>query len=269
MNSLSIFEQLLFSTISIESETEEGFNTGTGFFFKHKTDDGKFLDFLVTNKHVIQNAKRGYLYFIQKQDGKNLPQLGCAQKIPLSEMKNKWYGHPDKNVDVCILPIRYLWEEKNLSDKIFQRYFMDSHIPSKEHIESFDAVEEILFIGYPDRLWDPENFVPITRRGITATPPSIDFNGEKRFLIDASVFPGSSGSPVVLYRKGLYSTKDKKKFSGEQVLLLGIVSSGFHLFKSDETDSNLLMGLGSAFKSSTIIETIDAQLNDCKKGENI
>jgi hypothetical protein len=36
------------------------------------------------------------------------------------------------------------------------------------------------------------------RRGMTATPPQLDYCGRPTFLIDASVFGGSSGSPVFL-----------------------------------------------------------------------
>lgn len=60
-------------------------------------------------------------------------------------------------------------------------------------------------IGYPNGLWDSQNNLPIIRRGITATSVKKDYNGKKEFLIDAAVFPGSSGSPVFIFNEGSYS----------------------------------------------------------------
>ena len=41
--------------------------------------------------------------------------------------------------------------------------------------------------------------MPILRRGTTATPIALNFEGRPEFLIDAAVYPGSSGSPVFVY----------------------------------------------------------------------
>lgn len=54
-------------------------------------------------------------------------------------------------------------------------------------------------IGYPIKLWDSVNNMPIFRQGILATNPELDYGEKKLFLIDAACFPGSSGSPVLLY----------------------------------------------------------------------
>lgn len=85
-----------------------------------------------------------------------------------------------------------------------------------------DAVEDLLMVGYPNSLMDETNHLPIVRKGITATPYVVDYDGQAEFLIDASVFPGSSGSPVFLI--------DRHKQESDptmRVLLLGILSSGF------------------------------------------
>jgi hypothetical protein len=43
---------------------------------------------------------------------------------------------------------------------------------------------------------DSANNLPIVRKSITATHPSIDYRERREFLIDAACFFGSSGSPV-------------------------------------------------------------------------
>jgi hypothetical protein len=56
--------------------------------------------------------------------------------------------------------------------------------------------KEVFFIGYPENRFDVIHNLPLLRKGYIASAPNVDFNGEKQFLIDAQVFPGSSGSPV-------------------------------------------------------------------------
>jgi len=95
-------------------------------------------------------------------------------------------------------------------------------------VEDFDAIEDIVFLWYPNDIGDDINNLPVTRRGITATPFAVDFCGEKQFLIDASVFPGSSGSPVFIYKSESYSTRSGGLVVGSQLDIVGIVSPVFY-----------------------------------------
>lgn len=79
-------------------------------------------------------------------------------------------------------------------------------IPTEEDLVDIDAIEDVFFIGYPIGLYDTYYYLPILRKGITASPIKHDWLNQPRFLIDANVFPGSSGSPVFLYDKGMYTT---------------------------------------------------------------
>ncbi|MBA7545990.1 hypothetical protein ES705_38372 [subsurface metagenome] len=87
---------------------------------------------------------------------------------------------------------------------------------------NIDTIEDILFIGYPNNLYDEENLIPIVRKGITATPISIDFNNEPVFIIDASVFPGSSGSPVLICETDIEYSRGYRR-----IFFLGILSEGY------------------------------------------
>jgi hypothetical protein len=52
----------------------------------------------------------------------------------------------------------------------------------------------------------------------------LDFNGRREFLIDCSIFPGSSGSPVFLYNAGGWAGRDGGfMLGGYRIALLGIV----------------------------------------------
>ena len=96
-------------------------------------------------------------------------------------------------------------------------------IPSKEQMDKFSAIENITFIGYPSGLYDEKNKMSIIRQGITATPIWNNFKGEDVFLIDAGVFPGSSGSPVFIFNQGTYPTKDGIAL-GNRLLFVGVIS---------------------------------------------
>ena len=86
-----------------------------------------------------------------------------------------------------------------------------------EELEQLEAIEEVVLIGYPAGIRDPAHLTPIARKGITATPPAWDYGGRPTFLVDASVFHGSSGSPV--FSRDIDATRPSWK-------LLGVVSGG-------------------------------------------
>jgi hypothetical protein len=67
----------------------------------------------------------------------------------------------------------------------------------------------------------------VAQQGITATPAYIDFNGKSEFVIDCACFPGSSGSPVLLYNFGGYTDRDGNTFQGpSRIMLIGILYAG-------------------------------------------
>ena len=139
-------------------------------------------------------------------------------------------------------------------------------MPSNDEVEDMDVMEPVAFVGYPNALFDSKNHTPIIRRGTLATPFQLDYDGRPVFLIDASVFPGSSGSPVFLYR-------EKRDIKGNLQIsfrLLGIIAEVFFQSAIGKIEkapaptsieyivrTKQMIGLGVVFKSRTIIETIE------------
>lgn len=223
----SIFENILFTTVRIEATlTNNSISIGTGFIFNYVKNDKQYL-FVVTNKHVIKDSTRGKLTFNQS-DGEK-PILGKVFTIDYPNFENQWIGHSREDIDVTILPFAPVLNE--LSQKGVQIFFKavtPDLIPTDEVlIEKIDAVEDIIFVGYPSNIYDKRNLLPVVRKGITATPVSVDFEGKPAFIIDASIFPGSSGSPVFLCNIGSYSPKGKGLVVGSRVFFLGVVASVF------------------------------------------
>jgi hypothetical protein len=130
-----------------------------------------------------------------------------------------------------------------------------------------DAVEDVFFVGYPRGLYDTANDTPIIRRGITATPIGLNWRGAPTFLIDGSVFRGSSGSPVFVHQRGeIREAGVDAAIRGHRSFLAGILSA---VYQQPDTGTIVpavdhgkvsfkqLMDLGIVYKTSAIRQTID------------
>lgn len=236
MEELSVLEQLCFTTTRIEASNSNGEAlAGTGFFYNLQVDD-KRVPLLVTNKHVVKSMVKGNFQFTEGDtEGKPI----CQRHFNIAydcDFEQMWVMHPDDNVDLCALPISVLIRAANkLGHTLFYKCFDSSLIPKKDDVESFDAIEDIVMIGYPNGLWDEVNNMPINRRGITATHYRYDYNGEKIFVIDAACFPGSSGSPVIKCDLGSYRSKNGNINLGQsRLFLLGVLYAGPQLTVSGD-----------------------------------
>lgn len=276
MDATSNTEQLLFTTTRIETLSESGkHGVATGFFLGYEFE-GNTIPFLITNKHVIKGSKEVKLHFVKSKDNK--PLLGHGLVHTLKDFEQIWFCHLNPKIDIAILPFKPLYDIINREGKPFFRSIGSDITASNDDLKELDALEDVVFIGYPYGLWDSKNLLPIIRKGITATSIGIDFKGEKQFLIDASVFPGSSGSPVFIYNKGFYTLKDGYTIPKNRLLFIGILSS--ILYRKHKNEIQIIteptkdtqtsvykerIDLGKVFNSSAIIEVIESFLQ--KKGE--
>jgi len=266
-------EQLLYATVRIETQGSkpDEVGAGTSFIFRLEKEKGTFLC-LVTNKHVIKDARVGRFFFTQGSGDK--PEVGKRIDIEMDNFEARWYGHPNPHIDIAVMPLVPILEELQRRDKqVFFRALTQDLIPSAKQVEELDALEEVLFVGYPSGIYDTINLLPVFRRGITATPLQIDHNGQPVFLIDASVFPGSSGSPVLICNTGGYTSRGGFVV-GTRVFLLGVIArvafreeAGTLDFMSIPTTlvpiikTKQMIDLGIVFKASAIVETVEGLLS--------
>lgn len=222
----TLIEQLLFSTVRITTTSPQGSGLGTGFFWMTTPDaDGDAHLFLVTNKHVIEGATSAVLHFIGgSADGPHLGQEVASEVDPSRAFR----GHPDPNIDVAVMPLGGLISALRAAGRdVYLRAISEEQAATNESLAAYEPIEPVTFIGYPNGLYDTASLLPIVRRGHSATALTIDYEGKPMFLVDASVFPGSSGSPVFLMRNPSAPDKYGNITIGgpAEVIFLGVVAA--------------------------------------------
>lgn len=225
---MSIADQLVHTTIRLECTSGSGQRTsGTGSIVEFSPDAQASIPAIVTNKHVVTGASLGVFSMTQRnEDGK--PVKGALVTVPVADFEKHCIFHPEPAVDLAVFPLAPIlrWLIGQNRPAFFIKIGVDL-IANPAYMENLNAIESIIMVGYPNGLWDSENNYPMVRRGITATPCFIDFEGRAEFVIDCACFPGSSGSPVFLYDLGAYLTKDGSLAIGEgRVKLLGFLWGG-------------------------------------------
>jgi len=219
---------LLFSTARIVAKSGSSESVGTAFFFQFKLGEKKGLPVLVTNTHVIKGAEHGSFVVHERLESeeKDSVAIGARIHINIDRFSSRWVPHPD-GLDLCAMPFQPLVEEAahGHNKKIFYMPFDESLLRSDDQLKEFSALEEVVMVGYPIGLSDTRNNLPLLRRGVTSSHPESDFNGEPVGVVDIAAFPGSSGSPVLIFNESGYTTP-KGIVMGKRVVLLGALYAG-------------------------------------------
>jgi V8-like Glu-specific endopeptidase len=221
-------ETLSHTTVRLECTLKNGQQiTGTGFFFSFKVDEKNHVPVIITNKHVINNSQLGS-FVLTKCNAQGEPIIGATERIVLDNFEQLWIKHPEESVDLAVFPIAPLYHQAEAKGiKFFAPPINEDLLLSAEKIANLSGLENITMIGYPDGIWDEKNNMPIVRRGITATNPKYDYNGLPIFVIDCACFPGSSGSPVLIFDQGGYmDARGNLNLGGSRIILLGVLFAG-------------------------------------------
>lgn len=251
-------EQVFFATvrIAVAQETGSGTSIGTGFLYRVPVANDRACIFLVSNKHVYGDGKSAIQLIFHKRDlaDPNRPALGETVTMQDTAFESILTVHPDPSVDVACLNVSKIGDPQ-LS--IFCKHISDDLMPDFDH-EQLLPGNDVWFIGYPENRFDTRNNLPILRRGYIASIPKVDFEGRREFLIDAQVFPGSSGSPVFTALGGKFR-------------LVGVVSQT--MIKNEKLQVvptaqalgvTQTLGLGIVLKSTLLRELLDAATQEIK-----
>jgi len=225
----------------ITVDTPSGQSQGTGFFYQEPGSDPPAEDqewpdrlWVVTNRHVVLPETRNqatlpnsFTFHLRRlKDGKVEwdPVVLNQQKL-LSRLKL----HPDSSVDVAIVDVLDLVTERiqNRGDYLTWYGVSEDQLPDNKQDISVDVTDDALVVGYPLGFYDEHNMFPIVKSGIIVSNWGDYFDGQPCFLIDAKLFPGSSGSIVISKPKDINMGNDEQGFwlsDDKEFAFLGIYS---------------------------------------------
>lgn len=141
---------------------------------------------LVTAKHVLLDQSGNIddsrmLVFFNSKDGK-------IARRSIGETKSKfsvdWIFHENKEVDIAIIPFGLDLQKDDV------KIIPDNRFTG---IESLFELYDVFFLSYQPGIEPQKRISPIIRTGTISV-----INDDRTFYIDASAFPGNSGSPVFL-----------------------------------------------------------------------
>lgn len=239
-------------------------SVGTGFLIAKEIEKGKWHVYLITNKHVLPTKGKENNIMIGASSSSR--DTFCWVTIPVVDANGQYKSnvklHPNQNYDVAAIDVTpYCVDKRIQCTAISTSLLATKDILKDLHITIGD---EILLLGYPEAIYDERNLSPVLRQGIIATLPTEGFVSRLAgipdkidgFLIDASVFPGSSGS-LVLLKRSIYLENGIGLAVGgsrSKQWVLGVVSG---TLKSTATTPPQMIGLGLVFSSDVILATIE------------
>lgn len=253
MNLENFSEQVFLAStrITIKSSNNTGTSIGTGFLFNipFKDDTKRSALYLISNKHVFISSDNAIeLNFNKAIKNRTSPDFGNLQKFETSDFSNLYTEHPDASIDLACVDV------SKIKSNNFNTSFTNLHSGMLADFKEPELLPgmEIWFIGYPDNKFDIKNNLPLLRKGYISSLPKVDFNGQRKFVIDAQVFQGSSGSPVYTI------LNDSYKLIG--VITETMVKHG--KLQSMPTNQSVLgiqqyLGLGLVIKATVVKELLD------------
>ena len=233
----------------------------TGFLYgwpAGENEQGQKLQrtFLVTNKHVLAKARERQSSL---QARFNTDDGSSANVYPISTSDEHWTVNQEHDVAVLSLNTAALD-----ADHIKYRDFhADLHTFTLEQAQS-EGISEgdgVFVLGFPLGLAGEERNYVIARQGVIARVQDWLKGSGRDLLIDASIFPGNSGGPVLLKPEVAAISGTKAHNS---CVLIGMVSSYLpyqEVAVSQQTGRPRMIfeensGLGRVVPNDVIQETI-------------
>lgn len=185
------------TTLIVCKEGRKNIGTGTGFFFDH---NGKL--FLITNRHVLIDEKKNfYPDKIVIRLNKNIADVTQSKELTydLYNGEKGLWKELSSNIDLVAL-------EVSRPEEVMYAYLNESNLlPSDVQL---GLGEQVLVVGYPKGFYDEIHNLPIVRNASIASAYGVPFRRDPLFLVDASLHPGTSGSPVFTIPKNIETKKD-------------------------------------------------------------
>jgi hypothetical protein len=150
---------------------------------------------IVTAQHVLMDEEGKYFDSIKVrfswEDDKSVYEF-LGHNIGLKiQGEGLVYTHPSQKFDLACFPL-ILKKSDSLNPKRFKQ------IPYSEFGvgENYSEGNPVYVLGYPGSVGKTYWTRALVRKGVISWVPNEKI-GEKKFLIDANVYPGNSGGPVI------------------------------------------------------------------------
>lgn len=215
MNDTSFDKDLFGITTLIECGTGSFKSQGSGFYYNELSPKDPNIKggqwrkingtYLITNRHVALprlNDKEllpdYFVFNLRENVNDNVEWLQI--RLNTDQLKERLILHPDQTIDVVVIKVDDLIIDtlKNNPDKkiIVGSCLTNDNLPSNSPLE-MEVTSDIIVASYPRGFYDKVNKFPIVKSGIISSAWGLNFNGKPMFLIDAQLFPGSSGGLVI------------------------------------------------------------------------
>jgi hypothetical protein len=172
---------------------------GTGFvFFEVLAEDDETLNgntYLVTNRHLFGTATSAKIRCNPSGAG---PAQEFLAELTRPDGSPQWIGHPDPAVDIAVLPIDFnVFVDRGMAVVPF---LSSQHVLTRQEMraEKVSEGDEVFVLGFPMAMVGADRNFVIVRSGSIARVRDLLDGSSGEFLVDATVFPGNSGGPVIL-----------------------------------------------------------------------
>lgn len=196
----------------------------SGFFYGHlarnlQGDQREYLVYLITNRHVFEGMNS---CLVRCNPRGEEPAHEFWLDLVDQNRRPLWLMSPNTDIDIAVVPLDF----KMLLDQGMQVHFF----ASDQHVADIGKMNELgitegdfaYVLGFPlGIIGGNRNFV-IVRSGTIARIRDTLTKANNEFIVDAFVFPGNSGGPIVTKPEitAIAGTKSQRTS-----LLIGVVKS--------------------------------------------
>jgi hypothetical protein len=268
-------EVLLRSTVLVHYDFSDKTSSGTGFFVYRPVQGDRGNVFLITNKHVLPAKGVARSILIRVATGPADQPIVAEVPVLIEDKDGAYLPNVRLNHDEADIAAVNVTNEIN-SNRIQGTWIPINLLVTREQLKSqgITVGDELFFLGFPAAIYNERNAFPILRTGVIASVPldGYVFNEDTLlkypdlpskldgFLIDANVFPGSSGSMVVMKPVGFQVDINGNTLIGTNKrtpYILGILANSIPI-EDEALKTRERMGLGVVYSASAIQKVIES-----------
>ena len=290
-NHLSVNQQILEMTtiVNCQSSKYRYTSQGSGFFYSElaKEPSGPINEekqlgwyqvlgtWLVTNRHVvfpqivapvkgqkIETVPDSFTFNFKEVIGDEVKWIPVT--LSQNDLLKRTLLHADDTVDVVAIKVDDLATNLILSkahpNMMSSCKVTDRDLPSSSPL-TIEATSDVVICSYPHGFYDTVNKYPIVKSGIIASSWGKPFNGTRTFLVDANLFPGSSGGLVLSKPTDIARINGKVMHSDyKHYVFLGVYSGQYNYVgkNPDGTTKVESYGLGIVWYSDLVHEIVNS-----------